>query len=307
MLGGLGSGQFSALTSTQFAALTTDQFSHLSTVDIAALTTAQAHAITTDDIGALTTDQLAALTTADLQSMSIDQVASFSGDQIQHMTDAQVAALFAATPVVLDLNGNGISTSSAAHGVNYDLTGTGHAARYGWTAGGDGLLAIDLNHDGRIDDGSELFGVGMKLANGQRAANGYQAMAQYDSNGDGVLDARDTHFKDLVVWVDANHDGKTEAGELKTLADLHITSLDLHGLAGTATNNGNLLGLTSSYTTSMARRTRWRTCGSPRTWRRRPPPRRHPRWATSWRRRLQTCCRAKRSRMPHPCMRASTR
>jgi hypothetical protein len=152
--------------------------------------------------------------------------------------------------VVLDLNGDGITTSSAVQGVNFDITATGHASKYGWTSGGDGLLAIDLNHDGRIDDGSELFGVGTRLANGQRAANGYQAMAQLDSNGDGVLDAKDTHFKDLVVWVDANHDGKTDAGELKTLADLHITSLDLHGLAGSATSNGNLLGLTSSYTTS---------------------------------------------------------
>jgi hypothetical protein len=90
----------------------------------------------------------------------------------------------------------------------------------------------------------------MLLANGQRAANGYQAMAQYDSNGDGKLTAADAHFKDIVVWVDANHDGKTEPGELKTLAQLGITSIDLHAVAGTATNNGNLLGLSSTYTTS---------------------------------------------------------
>ncbi len=182
--------------------------------------------------------------------MTTTQAAAFTGEEIGAMTNPQIAALLSITPVVLDLDGNGISTTSAAQGVNFDITATGHANKYGWTSGSDGLLAIDLNHDGRIADGSELFGVGMKLANGQRAANGYQAMAQYDSNGDGVLDARDAHFKDLVVWVDANHDGKTEAGELKTLADLHITSLDLHGLAGTTTSHGNLLGLTSSYTTS---------------------------------------------------------
>jgi len=120
----------------------------------------------------------------------------------------------------------------------------------GWTAGADGLLAIDLNHDGRIDDGTELFGTGTQLASGKRASNGYEAMAQYDSNGDGQLTAADAHFADLRVWVDANHDGKTDAGELKTLADLGIASLDLHGLAGTATDHGNLLGLTSGYTTT---------------------------------------------------------
>ena len=72
----------------------------------------------------------------------------------------------------------------------------------------------------------------------------------FRSNGDGKLDAADAHFKDLRVWVDANHDGKTEAGELKTLDELHIAALDLHGLAGTHTDHGNLLGLTSSYTTT---------------------------------------------------------
>ena len=75
-------------------------------------------------------------------------------------------------------------------------------------------------------------------------------MAQYDSNGDGKLTAADAHWSDLRVWVDANHDGKTDAGELKTLAQLGITALDLHGLAGSTVNNGNLLGLTSSYTTA---------------------------------------------------------
>ncbi len=119
----------------------------------------------------------------------------------------------------------------------------------GWTAGGDGLLAIDLNGNGKIDNGTELFGTGTLLANGTRASNGYQAMAQYDTNGDGKLDAGDAQFSQLRVWVDANHDGITERGELKTLGQLGITSIDLHGLAGTTVQNGNLLGLTSTYTT----------------------------------------------------------
>jgi len=182
--------------------------------------------------------------------MTMPQVAAFTGQQISAMSASQVGGLIAASPVVLDLDGNGVSTTAATQGVNYDLLGNGHAGKVGWTSTSDGLLAIDLNHNGKIDNGSELFGTGMLLANGTRASNGYQAMAQYDSNGDGKLTAVDAHFKDLVVWVDANHDGKTEAGELKSLADLGIVSLDLHGLAGTATNNGNLLGLTSSYTTA---------------------------------------------------------
>jgi len=92
--------------------------------------------------------------------------------------------------------------------------------------------------------------VATKNADGTRAGNGYAAMALEDTNHDGKLTAADAHFKDLRVWVDANHDGKTDAGELKTLADLGIVSLDLHAQTSTATDNGNLIGLVSSYTTS---------------------------------------------------------
>jgi hypothetical protein len=166
------------------------------------------------------------------------------------MTPAQAGALFANSPIVLDLDGNGVSTTAAARGVTFDLLGNGQSAKVGWTSSTDGLLAIDLNHNGVIDNGSELFGTGTMLANGTRASNGYQAMAQYDSNGDGKLTAADAHWADLRVWIDANHDGKTEAGELKTLDQLGIVSIDLHGLAGTTVDHGNLLGLTSSYTTA---------------------------------------------------------
>jgi hypothetical protein len=86
-------------------------------------------------------------------------------------------------------------------------------------------------------------------ANGQRAGNGYAAMAFEDTNKDLKLDANDAHFKDLRVWVDANQDGKTDTGELKTLEELGITSLDLRAQAGTEMDNGNMLGLVSGYTT----------------------------------------------------------
>jgi hypothetical protein len=196
------------------------------------------------------TDTIQAFTTTDLHSLTTTQSNAFSND-IPSMTDAQVNALVTATPIVLDLTGAGIHTTSASTaGVDFDITGTGKTDTVGWTTGGEGFLAMDLNHDGRINSGTELFGSGTVLANGQRAANGYQAMAQYDSNGDGLLDARDTHFKDLQVWVDANHDGKTEGGELKSLGDLGIVSLDLHGLVSHTADNGNTIGLTSSYTTA---------------------------------------------------------
>jgi trimeric autotransporter adhesin len=242
--------QVAAFNTSHIAALTTDQITHLNTADINAFTTSEMHALTTAQIVSFTTDQIAGFSTHDLASLSSTQAQAFTSTEIGAMSNAQVDALVSASPIVLDLNGDGVHTSAASHGVNFDLAGTGHSSKMGWTDGTDGLLAIDLNHDGRINDGTELFGVGTRLADGTRAGNGYAAMAQYDSNHDGKLTAADAHFKDLAVWVDANHDGKSEAGELKTLGDLGITSLDLHGLAGTAADHGNILGLTSSYTTA---------------------------------------------------------
>jgi hypothetical protein len=120
----------------------------------------------------------------------------------------------------------------------------------GWASSTDGLLVMDRNHDGKINDGTELFGVATLDAHGHRAGNGYNAMALEDSNHDGKLTATDAHFADLRLWVDANSNGITDAGELHALAEYGITELSLNAQAGTGVDHGNVLGLTSSYTTA---------------------------------------------------------
>jgi len=111
------------------------------------------------------------------------------------------------------------------------------------------LLALDRNHDGVINDGGELFGSATRLAGGGTAGNGYVALAEIDSNGDGVIDAKDSLYADLRVWVDANADGVSQADELKTLASLRIASLNLDARRDGAEDHGNLIGLSSTYTT----------------------------------------------------------
>jgi hypothetical protein len=134
--------------------------------------------------------------------------------------------------------------------VNFDLIGTGQTSKVGWVAGGDGLLVMDRNHDGIINNGNELFGMGTILANGKHAKDGFAALAEQDTNHDGRIDKHDANWKEMKVWVDANHDGKTDAGELKTLEELGIASLNLAAQKSDATDNGNLIGLISSYTTT---------------------------------------------------------
>ena len=109
---------------------------------------------------------------------------------------------------------------------------------------------MDRNGDGIINDGSELFGSAVKLADGTFAKDGFVALNSLDSTDDDVIDANDAQFDKLAVWIDGNSDGVAQAGELKSLSELSITSLNLTAVATAEINNGNTIGLVSSYTTS---------------------------------------------------------
>jgi len=152
--------------------------------------------------------------------------------------------------MVLDLNGDGINTLSYAEGVQFDLHETGKQVRTGWVTSGDGLLVLDRNGDGVINNGGELFGSSTTLASGAKAATGYEALADLDSNADGVIDSTDAVFANMKVWVDGNADGVSQGNELSTLNDLGITKLSLAAQTTSIVDNGNVVGLTSSFETS---------------------------------------------------------
>jgi len=135
-------------------------------------------------------------------------------------------------------------------GVLFDLRAEGQQVRTGWVAPNDGLLAIDRNGDGLINDGSELFGSAFQLGDGSRARDGFQALASLDSNGDGVLTAADEVFASLRVWVDANQDGVSQGAELRDLASLGISSIGVTAQAAAELDHGNWIGLESSYATA---------------------------------------------------------
>ncbi|MET0322486.1 MAG: SdrD B-like domain-containing protein, partial [Duganella sp.] len=127
----------------------------------------------------------------------------------------------AITPIAIDLNGDGIHTIAREDMTgSFDLLGTGKAIQTGWLSKGDGFLAIDSNHNGQIDDISELFG-------GSAKGDGFAKLSSYDSNGDGFVDANDADFASLLIWQDANSNGKTDAGELVSLGQAGVVSLKL--------------------------------------------------------------------------------
>ena len=149
-------------------------------------------------------------------------------------------------PLAIDLDGDGIETVGIQAGVLFDFDGDGIKTGTGWLKGDDGWLVLDRNHNGIIDNGSELFGVDTVLANGQKATDGFAALRQLDSNNDGVFDARDAMFGEVRVWQDANQDGISQAGELKSLTALGIASIDLNAKTATRNlGNGNVQTLTA--------------------------------------------------------------
>jgi RTX calcium-binding nonapeptide repeat (4 copies) len=131
------------------------------------------------------------------------------------------------SPIILDLDGNGVTTTSESAGTYFDLRNTGFAEKTGWVGPTDGLLVWDRNSNGVIDNGGELFGNYTLTASDTVAANGFAALASYDSNSDGKIDSSDPIWSDLQVWIDANGNGVTDSGELHSLSSLGIQSLNL--------------------------------------------------------------------------------
>ncbi|WP_374367187.1 calcium-binding protein [Dongia sp.] len=135
------------------------------------------------------------------------------------------------SPLVLDLDGDGVEvTSLKGSTAFFDLDNDGMAERTAWVTGGDGLLALDRNKNGTIDSQSELFGAGLEAGRGtsrDQWDSGFAKLIELDGNRDGVININDAKFADLRIWVDANGDGRSEAGELFSLGDLGIKSISV--------------------------------------------------------------------------------
>ncbi|MCA3508631.1 MAG: hypothetical protein IOD01_15350 [Rhodobacter sp.] len=156
----------------------------------------------------------------------------------------------AISPLILDLDGDGVETLGQNFYIHFDHDKNGFAERTGWAGADDGLLVLDRNGNGSIDNGSELFG--NHSGSGPGPANGFAALAESDSNRDGRIDASDAAFASLRVWKDANSNGLTDAGELLTLQQAGVGSLSLSYTTGTAVDaQGNSHLQLGSYTTTQ--------------------------------------------------------
>jgi hypothetical protein len=129
------------------------------------------------------------------------------------------------SPIVFDLDDNGIQLSRQ-HSISFDLAATGEKVRIAALTGADALLVLDLNHDGKIDSGAELFGNASECGE-RRCADGIEAISQYDDNRDGSIDAADKVFASLRLWQDADGDGIGQGSELRPLSSHAIERISL--------------------------------------------------------------------------------
>ncbi|OHC62645.1 MAG: hypothetical protein A2045_14815 [Rhodocyclales bacterium GWA2_65_20] len=130
-------------------------------------------------------------------------------------TNVSVRAGDAVRKDPLVINFNGVAAQLSNRHFRFDLDADGKAEDVPLLGNGSGFLALDLNNNGKIDSGAELFG--------PASGSGFADLAKYDQDGNGWIDENDAIFKQLLVWTPAAKDG----GSLSSLKDRNVGALFL--------------------------------------------------------------------------------
>lgn len=170
----------------------------------------------------------------------------------------------AQTPVLLDLNGDGqiglrpLDEDASLPEVFFDWDGDGGKNGSAWVGPSDGLLVIDLASDGGagadgvIDQAKELAfstWVDSALETDDAITDLEGLRLIFDTNHDNVFDSSDARWNEFRVWQDANQNGISDAGELRTLSEAGIKLINLVPTSGGSQffADGSAITGTSSY------------------------------------------------------------
>lgn len=107
-------------------------------------------------------------------------------------------------PLVINFDG-GI-TDLSDQTIRFDIDSDGVEDEINNLVMGCGFLALDLNEDGIINDGSELFGT--------KSGDGFADLSKYDTDGDGFIDEDDEIFDSLKIMT-IDEDGVRHLYSLK--------------------------------------------------------------------------------------------
>jgi len=128
--------------------------------------------------------------TADGRDITLDLRINMSRSLIQTRdTELRVGAALK-DPLVINLDGNAARLTSTRF--SFDLDADGDSEQVAGLAPGSAWLALDRNGDGKINNGSELFG--------PQTGNGFAELASLDGDGNGWIDEADAAWSQLKVW-----------------------------------------------------------------------------------------------------------
>ena len=138
-------------------------------------------------------------------------------------------------PLILDLDGDGIELTASNSAVLFDHNADNIKTGTQWARADDGILVRDINGNGLIDSGRELFGDQTMLTSGPYAgtlaSTGFRALKDLDNDASGVadsnFDASDVAYTSLKLWRDLNQDGISQANELQSLSQAGIVSIKI--------------------------------------------------------------------------------
>ena len=151
------------------------------------------------------------------------------------------------SPIILDLDGNGVQTVSAADSkALYDLDGDGLADDTSWIGNTEGFLFLDRDNNGTVTNAGEFS----FIDDVPGATSDLAGLKAFDSNNDGKLSSADAKWASFKVWRDSDGDGAVDTGEVLTMAQAGVASFNLNGTAFTGNSAfGEVAVLnTGSYT-----------------------------------------------------------
>ena len=143
------------------------------------------------------------------------------------------------SPVVFDLEGDGLELLALDSGPAFDWNRDGVDEKTGWISGRDAFLAYDYNGDRMIDRADEL----MLSEYTPGAMSDLEGLRSFDTNKDQVFDSQDGKWSSFGLWQDKNSNGVTDTGEFRTLDEAGIAAIDLRGEEGGGEQaGGSILG-----------------------------------------------------------------
>lgn len=128
--------------------------------------------------------------TADGRSIDFNIEVSMSRAFMSRIDTLEVQEYIKTDPLMINLDTNIGSVSDQKF--FFDLDSDGREEEISFAGKGSGFLALDENGDGKINDGSELFGT--------KSGDGFRDLAAYDEDKNGWIDENDSVFSKLKVW-----------------------------------------------------------------------------------------------------------